>query len=130
MTLAQQLIGTWKLVSAVDLIDGNWIHRYGEQPKGYFTFGADNTISVQFMKFPVDDANKLKPFDSYLAYFGTYTVDEAASTFTSKVEGSLHPQHIDAPQTRSFRIEDNQLFIGNDSMGFKRIFSKILQTQF
>jgi hypothetical protein len=114
------LVGTWILTSAEDLIDGKWVHRYGQNPKGYFSFGKDGHVSVQFMKFPREDESS--PSESYLAYFGTYTVDHAKGEITIHIEGSLHPKLVGTTQIRAYRIQNNILFIEGDS--FKRTFTK------
>lgn len=50
----QDLIGAWKLASAEDVVNGEWVATFGENPRGYFSFGSDGTASVQFMRYPID----------------------------------------------------------------------------
>ena len=48
-------------------------------------------------------------FHGYVAYFGTYAVDEAAGTVTHAVEGSLFPNWEGQAQVRHYRLEGNRL---------------------
>jgi hypothetical protein len=123
--LREELLGTWILQLAEDFVDGKWIRKYGDNPRGYFTFTQDGQVSVQFMKFPVDSSNKTDPFGSYLAYFGSFEVDEAAGTFTTYVKGALNPELVGTRQTRIFKIENNHLFIGGGSDRYRRVFLKM-----
>jgi hypothetical protein len=115
------LVGTWLLDSAEDFVDGVWEKPFGDSPKGYFSFAADGHVSVQFMKSPL--AADESPNEHYLAYFGTYTVDESSRTLTTTVTGSINPILIGTKQVRTFRIEGNILFIG-DQVSFRRRFIK------
>jgi len=56
--LKNELIGTWKLESAEDFLNGQWVKAFGDSPKGYFSFGSDGHVSVQFMKFPLDPSDR------------------------------------------------------------------------
>jgi hypothetical protein len=116
------LLGTWLLQSAEDCIDGIWEKPFGESPKGYFSFAADGHVSVQFMKSPLGAGEAAN--EHYLAYFGIYTVDERAGTFTSTVTGSISPALVGTKQTRKFRIEGNRLMVG-DLVTFRRTFVKV-----
>jgi hypothetical protein len=42
-------------------------------------------------------------YDGYVAYFGTYRVDEAKSIVTHVVEGSLYPSYTGTDQPRPFK---------------------------
>jgi hypothetical protein len=48
-------------------------------------------------------------FDGYIAYFGTYTLDETAHTVTHRVEASLFPNWVGTEQKRTYSITDEGL---------------------
>lgn len=100
-SLADQLVGTWAYVSSTaKLPDGGPL--WGANPKGLMIFTKDGWYSWQIFrsdlpKFasknrmrgtPAEDAAILR---GSLAYFGTYAVDEASRTITTKIAGSTFP---------------------------------------
>jgi hypothetical protein len=48
-------------------------------------------------------------FRGYLAYFGTYTVDEEKRAVTHHIEGCLLPNWVGVDQVRFFELSDNRL---------------------
>ena len=48
-------------------------------------------------------------FEGYIAYYGTYEVDEANGQLTHHVDGSLFPNWIGDTQTRNYRFEGERL---------------------
>jgi hypothetical protein len=48
-----------------------------------------------------------------LAYFGTYTIDQAGRAIVSKIEGSTFPNWIGETQRRPFRLSGDELKIIN-----------------
>ena len=44
-------------------------------------------------------------FEGYVAYYGTYEVDEEASSVTHHVQGSLFPNWVGNDQLRLFSLE-------------------------
>jgi hypothetical protein len=123
-SLLHELIGTWRLVSAEDLIEGQWRQTFGDAPKGYYSFDNQGHASVQLMKYPLDPPlTGGDPLKGYLAYFGAYTVDEASSTFTVQVEGALNAKLVGSKQVRLFRFDNGKLVIG-DLVTYRRTFVK------
>jgi len=131
-SLSRQLLGTWKLQNLEDLVGGEWVQTFGENPAGYFSFDASGCVSVQFRKdrpakaYASDEptaAEALETLDGYLAYFGRYTVDEQAGTFTTVVEGALNPALIGTKQVRRFEIRGERLVVG-DQVTYRRFFER------
>jgi hypothetical protein len=100
-SLKEQLVGTWAYVSSTATMpDGSPL--WGTDPKGLMILTADGRFSWQLFrsdrpKFasknrmqgtPEENAADLR---GSLAYFGTYSVDEAEKTITTVVEGSTFP---------------------------------------
>lgn len=134
------LIGTWRLVEFADLDkDGNWQHRFGEHPHGYFVYDATGHVHVQIMKVPTllpfPEANAidgtppsaehaLAAYAAFFAYFGTYTVDATNNVVTHHVEGSLAPEFTATNQTRPFKLEGDRLEIG-DGKTWRRVLERV-----
>ena len=117
------LIGNWKLILAEDFIDGKWVRFFGDEPQGYFSFSPDGWASVQFMKFPLD---KSAPGEkSYLAYFGRYSVDQKACTFTVAIEGALNQNLVGTKAERPFKLEGSETLYVGDGISFRRTFVRM-----
>lgn len=50
----------------------------------------------------------------YVGYFGTYTIDEKASTVTHHVEGASFPNFVGTNQVRHYRFEGDRLILQAD----------------
>jgi len=100
-TLSEQLVGAWSLVSCEVLTaDGTTQHPLGADAMGLLIYGPHRHMTVQIMasdrqrwraqsQGPQRLAELAAAADGYLAYAGTYEVDEAARTVTHRVELSL-----------------------------------------
>ena len=85
--LKDELVGTFRLVSLeTRRSDGRVDQPMGEQPIGLFVFDPDGNYSVQLAG---PDPIGAGTAGSYVATWGTYTVDEQAQTFTLTPEGAL-----------------------------------------
>jgi len=117
-------VGTWKLVAYENHNpDGTTEYPYGEKPAGYFVYDATGHLSVQIMRTPAmkDDPvlregkgtveQYKEAFNSFVAYFGTYTVDNEKGIVTHHVEGSSRPDYTGTDQPRPFRLEGDRLII-------------------
>src|SRR6516165_6034012 len=94
--VANKLLGAWRYVGT--RINGNNWDR-GANPKGIIYYGPHGEMAVQI----APDVNRTRagalmtPQEAftaakdYIAYFGTYTVDEAAGTVTHHRHDSLQP---------------------------------------
>jgi hypothetical protein len=93
---ANKLLGAWRYVGT--RINGsNWDR--GANPKGMIYYGPHSEMAVQIapdvkrtragaVMTPQEAFTAVK---DYIAYFGTYTVDEAAGTVTHHRQDSLQP---------------------------------------
>ena len=117
----EELVGTWTLVSCVGRwSDGRVMYRYGESPRGMLIYDAGGNFSGQIFRQDrphFESGNLLKgapaeikdAFEGYIAYYGTYEVDEAAGSLTHHVKGSLFPNWIGEDQTRLYEFSDGKL---------------------
>lgn len=111
-TRQKDLIGVWRLV-AIE-IDGRQIDPfYGSGSKGLLIYDKSGWFSVQIEGAgrpnlevpavrPAPDAReatarlKAQVLDSYYAYYGTWSFDEATSTVTHHAKGALYPSEDEA----------------------------------
>jgi Lipocalin-like domain len=116
---AQQLIGTWKLVSYVgeDVASGNKTDVMGPHPSGYIEYGRDGRMIVIIVgtdrKKPAGSvatpAEALSLLTSLLAYAGTWTLDTAAHTVTHHIEVSWDQTRTGESHVRTYRFEGDRL---------------------
>ena len=93
---AKKLLGAWRYIGT--RINGSAWHR-GGNPKGMIYYGPHGEMAVQI----APDVNRTRAgaamtpreaftaVKDYIAYFGIYTVDEAADTVTHHRHDSLQP---------------------------------------
>ena len=128
------LTGTWKLVSAEDVVNGQWVpYTFGNPPSGYFIYDATGHASVQIMTTPpvtLSDpdngptpAEALEIFNGYIAYYGTWTAD--ATTLTVQVEGAWDPRQVGTAQARPYQLDGDTLIIG-DQVTYKRTLQRMV----
>ena len=111
-SLKDQIVGTWTLVSWVQTLkDGSKNYRFGNNPKGVNTFSADGHFTLIIMraelpKISAGNPEKPTPAEAEaitvgsIAYFGTYTVDEAAKTVSLKLDGTTLVNQLGVEQKR------------------------------
>jgi len=94
--VANKLLGAWRYVGT-RIDGGNWDR--GANPKGMIYYGPHGEMAVQIapdvkrrragaVMTPDEAFTAVK---DYIAYFGTYTVDEATGTVTHHRHDSLQP---------------------------------------
>ncbi len=97
-SLKDQLVGTWTFVKSINTrADGTKYDAWGDNPKGTTIYDASGHYAFMIMRADlpkVTDRTKVTPEEGKavaagsIAYFGTYTVDEASKTVTLHVDGS------------------------------------------
>jgi hypothetical protein len=136
-SVKQRIVGTWRLVSVEnrDSADQPWEKKFGDSPKGLIIYDAAGHMAVQFEKMPPppkfasgDDWTPTPEeargaYLGYLAYFGTYTVDEATETITHHVQGSLRPSYLGTDQVRPATFEGNRLIL-SDGKKFRVVWER------
>jgi len=121
--LSTTLPGTWRLVSRID-VAANGERRpdpaLGEDPVALLFYDRSGNFAAQFMKLDrssvVDGVggpakNNSRARDGYDAYFGSYTVDDAAGTVTQKLAGALSKENVGHVLTRAMTVEGDELKI-------------------
>ena len=67
-------------------------------------------------------AEALKIFNGYIAYYGTYTVDQ--TNITVQVEGAWDPSQVGSSQARPYQLKGDSLIIG-DQVTYKRLLKRV-----
>ena len=113
--------GTWRLLECYGKwSDGRISYPYGKDPGGRLMYDSHGSFSGQIAgseRPSFQSGNLLKgtaeeikaAFEGYIAYYGTYEVDEANSRVTHHVESSLFPNWIGDIQTRLYEFEGERL---------------------
>jgi hypothetical protein len=109
----EKLIGAWKLVSEEEPGPDGGIVKLLRTAIIMYT--RDGHMGVQFLAPEGAPALSAGPIQyeqgGYEAYFGTYTLDEKASTVTHHVEGALVRSLIGKDLTRVYRFSGRQLIL-------------------
>lgn len=117
----EPFVGTWRLVAAnFYKADGTLLKLYGEDPRGIFVYDEGGRMCVQIMQSerPLLPKRRLAEnaaehyhqiLIGYIAYFGTYDVDEKACTVTHHVQGSLIPNWVGTDLVREYEFEGNRM---------------------
>jgi len=121
LTFASRLVGVWILVAYTDeQPDGDDTHPFGPRPQGFLVYTADGFVSAQLMKpgrpaFHSSDWRHGTPDEyqdsgsGYIAYCGTYEVDEEQATVTHIPSVALLPNLILGRQCRSIHLRTDRL---------------------
>jgi hypothetical protein len=113
-SLKEQLVGTWTLVSSDQVRpDGSKLKQFGANPKGINVFDANGRF---FLMIASADNSKIASKDpssktnteevgglivESIAYYGTYTVNEAERAAILHLEASTFPNQIGTDQKRT-----------------------------
>jgi hypothetical protein len=126
----ERFIGTWTLVSITSGEGTNQTLPYGPNPKGTLMVDANGrfsgmTVRSDLPKFGSNNRMSGTPEENQaivqgsIAFFGTYSIDEATHVLTLNVEGSTFPNFTGVTQTRILSFGDNEMtyFNPTPSMG-------------
>ena len=112
---------TWRLLDCYGKwTDGRITYPYGEHAEGQLMYNDHGSFSGQIAGSgrPVFESGNLlkgtpeeikKAFEGYIAYYGTYEVDENNSQITHHVENGLFPNWVGNNQTRTYEFEGKNL---------------------
>jgi hypothetical protein len=122
--LSKKFLGAWRLIS----IEGNPPGRPNvyDRPIGLILYDPSGRMCVNIVLkadrkpfapyttglLTATTEEKAAAFDSYAAYFGTFTVDAKAGTVTHHLEDSLVPGRQGTDNVRWFEFQgDNRLYL-------------------
>ena len=120
-----RFIGTWRLVSSeFRRSDDTIVYPYGDDAIGLLIYAATGHMAVQLLRahrplFAAGDPYRGTPeeikaaFEGYIAYFGSYEVNEAEGVVTHHVDGASFPNWMGGEQQRFFAFAGNQLILSS-----------------
>ena len=126
--IASQLIGVWTLVSFTDEREGcQDTHPFGPEPASFLIYTPDGFVSAQLTKpgrpvFQSRDWQRgtqeeyVESGSGYIAYCGTYEVDEASETVTHIPSVALLPNLINGRQLRAIEMKGDRLTLRTASV--------------
>ncbi|CAM3725399.1 lipocalin-like domain-containing protein [Ectopseudomonas alcaliphila] len=121
---ANQVAGTWRMVSATLEADGRIERPYGENPQGMLVFTQD----MHFVEVLTDgdmprfqsnargggsDEENRRAMASSIGFFGTYSVDEQGRFAGNRVEGATFPNWVGGVRTThelQLRVEGERMY--------------------
>ena len=121
---SNSLVGTWNLVSLTYDQNGTPTKPYGDSPKGIQILGSDGRVVVILLKPDLPkfasnnrvtgtpEENKAVVQGS-LAYFGTYSVNDADKTISVQIDAATFPNWMGQSQKRAFTIKGDELTVTN-----------------
>jgi hypothetical protein len=124
-TLAQQIQGSWILVSIYNEQDGKKIEPFGPNPRGSLILTPDGRFSMIFMraslpKFAANNRMKGTAEENQAvvqgshAFYGTYAVaSEKEHTVNLRIEGSTFPNRDHEDQKRVMTVKGDEMRITN-----------------
>jgi len=129
-SLKQQVVGAWTMVSNVLDQDGKKTEPYGSDAKGSVILTNTGRVALMITrsdipKFAANNRTQGTPEENKavvagtIAYFGSYTVDDASKTLVMNLEGSTFPNWVGTEQKRTLELSGDQMtFVNqNPSMG-------------
>ena len=127
---AKQLIGAWRYVGAT--IDGNPRPGRGANPKGMIYYGPTGEMSVQVAPDRERKMAGAKPtpeealaaLDEYIAYFGSYSLDERGKTVTHHRAGSVQPNDT-KDLVRGYKFAGDRLILQPPGTTYEVIWERI-----
>jgi len=111
-TIKDQLVGTWALVAVTaERADGSKGEPFGPNPKGTIIFTGDGHFSLvqlraELPRIAANDRARATAeeaqaiVDGSIAYYGTYTVNEAEKTIAPKLEGGTYANIVGGPEQK------------------------------
>src|SRR4029077_1073253 len=126
----ERFVGSWTLISLTSGEGANQTLPYGPNPKGTMMVDANGRFSITVVrsdlpKFASNNRMDGTPDENEaivkgsIAYFGTYSIDEATHVLTVNIEGSSFPNFTGGTQARILSFHDDEVtyFNPTPSMG-------------
>lgn len=107
-----QITGAYRLISFEAETASAGGYNFGKNPMGLLIYDASGYMSVQFTNENRFDSNssildfdaKVKAFNSFYSYYGTYEIDWQSRIVTHRVIASLHPYERERIYRRNFEL--------------------------
>ena len=108
-----RFVGTWMLASLGG--EGRLVERLGANPVGILVYDDIGNMSVQIMnrargQISLNTDQDFKAaLQSYIGYFGKYSIDTEEKSVTHHVVGSLYPKDVGRQFKRLYEFSGDQL---------------------
>ena len=121
LSITNPLVGTWRLISMVtELENGEIYYGFGKNPNGIIIYSPCGHMSAHIVnpnrptvrsadQQRASDDEVRQNFEGYIAYFGTYEINENESKVIHHVEGSLYKNWEGDVQERLYEISGNRI---------------------
>ena len=103
-----RLLGAWRLVQ-YEIFNQNGTTAPGNFDTGLVTYDGSGQMSAHLMRAkdrpsgtPRTDSERSTAYQTYLGYFGPFTVDESKGMVVHHVVGSSYPHWVGTDQVRYF----------------------------
>jgi hypothetical protein len=117
-SLKEQLVGTWKFVSAVDTRpDGTKFDPFGGNGAGTQSFASTGQFNYQILRSDTgsDAGNEFESMaQGVLSYFGTYSIDATGELLTQHVESSSFPSFNGTDRKWSLALSTDELTLSSE----------------
>ena len=122
-SVRDRVIGTWQLVSTGTFRrDGSFepYREYGPNARGYLMYASTGHMCVSLANpnhphwanaEKPTDAEKVRSYDVFFAYCGTYEIREKEGQIIHRPEMDSWPHYIGTDQQRNFPLEGNRLIL-------------------
>jgi len=121
---AQDIVGTWALVSSVVKPGDIKIETFGPNPSGRLMFGSDGHYMLIYLrrdlpKVASDSLTRQTADESEaiaqgsISHFGTYSVDTVGKTLIFRIESSTFPNWTGTEQRRPLSLSGDELTYTN-----------------
>ncbi len=124
--MIERVLGTWYLrLYESRYVDGQVRQPMGDNPHGVLTYTVDGRVSIHMTRhdreqFTSDDwmhgtdDEVRDAYETYIGYFGRFTLDADAGTVTHHIEGCSFQNWTGKDLTRYFSLTDNRLILTTD----------------
>lgn len=127
---ARRLHGAWRYVGS--MTDGKPTPGRGTNPKGIIYYDPSGTMVVQVAPDKERSKTGAAPTPAeaqaalagYIAYFGTYTVDEKAATVTHHRHASVQPGDV-ADLVRGYELSGDRLILRPPGTAYEVVWERI-----
>jgi hypothetical protein len=122
-----RFLGVWRLISCErKSADGRLDYPYGEKPVGRITYDKAGRMSAQLMRLgrrstvapgvsliagAASGEELREAVSGFMAYFGTFDVDESTQTVIHHVQACLVPSWVGTDLKRTYRFNANRLVL-------------------
>jgi hypothetical protein len=120
----ERLLGAWRVVSfEYRFDDGTTSEPFGPDPEGLLVYDETGYMTAQIMRrdrprIATGDRRRgtrdelHAAVEGYIAYFGTYEVEEATKSVVHRELGDLFPNAVATKQVRYYSFEGDLLVLG------------------